>query len=273
MLLAHNAEPYLEEVVASWVAYLGGHGREREVVLGREFEIILVDDGSTDRTAALAEGVVRRVLRHETRRGLGAALRTGLAAARHPLVACCPCDRQFQPQDLDRLLAEIDKVHVASGFRWARPMPLGLWLLGWVYRILVRITFADWPEPLPGWLGWGEHAYRLQARVLFGLRIRDVNCPFRLFRREIFERIPIQSDGDFANVEVLAKANFLGCLMTEEPITHRPPPTPTKEQIQAGRRQRRRDLGLVFGHPNFGPPVLSRESQPGLQTPLAGAAG
>src|SRR6266540_382023 len=100
VLLAHNAEPHLEEAVAGWVAYLGGHGREREVVLGREFEIILVDDGSSDRTAALAEGVVGRVLRHETQRGLGAALRTGLAAARHPLVACCPCDRQFQPQDL-----------------------------------------------------------------------------------------------------------------------------------------------------------------------------
>ena len=87
-----------------------------------------------------------------------------------------------------------------------------------------RVVFSAAPDPLPGWLGTNGHAARLLARVLFGVRTRDVLCPYRLLRREIFARIPIQSRGPFAHVELLAKANFLGHMMGEElPIDVVPP--------------------------------------------------
>src|SRR5262245_61081602 len=114
LLLADNAEAHLEEVVGAWVGFLNGSGRE--------YEILLVDDGSTDRTAERAEPLAARnprvrLLRHEGRQGEGAAVRTGVAAARHPLLAYAPCDRQYRPEDLKRLLAEIDKEHIVRGFR------------------------------------------------------------------------------------------------------------------------------------------------------------
>jgi len=245
VLLARNEQDHIVEVVDNWLARLDK--------LGRDHEILLVDDGSSDRTGSLAAGLASRhaqvkVLSHPTERGVGAALQTALAAARHPLLFYAPCDRQFQPAELRRLLAEIDKVHLVSGYRAGQPVPGGLRRLGRVYRLLVRLLLGMALEPQPGWLGWRENAYRGVARLLFGVRLADVNCPFRLFRRSIFSRIPIQSQGPFVHVEILAKANFLGCYMTDEvPLAHRP---------RAEERPRKAiwgDASRVFFHPSFGP--------------------
>jgi glycosyltransferase involved in cell wall biosynthesis len=266
LLLAHNAEPHLEEILQSWAAELS----RRE----RDFEILLVDDGSSDRTAALAESLTAkfpqvRLLRHETPRGEGAALRTGLAAARHPLLLTCPCDRQYRPEDLQRLLAEIDKVHLAAGYRVWQPVPLPLRCLGWLYRLFLRVALAHPLEPLPGWLGWDGWAAHVRARLCFGLRVHDVSCPFRLYRREVFDRIPIQSDGPFAQVEVLAKANFLGRVMTETPVRYQPPAAPPA-QDGAARRQARADFRRVFFHPDFGPVTLpGKEPEPAAGAPAS----
>ena len=89
--------------------------------------------------------------------------------------------------------------------------------------------FAD--PPLPGWLGWQRHLGQWVARRLFGVPYHDMTCPFRLARRAIFGRIPLQSDGAFAHVEILAKANFIGCLLGEE--------------VPLGERQRRCRRGRV----------------------------
>ena len=94
LLLAYNEGPPFEEVVTAWIASLNG--------LDREYEILLVNDGSTDETGAWADALAGRytrlqVLHHDRRRGLGAALRTGLAAAKHPLVFYTTCDRQYEP--------------------------------------------------------------------------------------------------------------------------------------------------------------------------------
>lgn len=248
VLLVHNAEAHLEEVVGSWVGFLNG--------LNREYEVVLVDDGSTDRTAELAEPLVQRnprvrLLRHETHRGEGAALRTGVAAAQLPLLACAPCDRRYRPDELRRLLGEIDRAHVVSGYRVWQPVPGWARGLGQAYRAAARILFALTPEVLPGWLGWRTHLHQVVARVLFAIRLKDVGCRFRLFRRSVFERIPIQSDSRFAHTEVLAKANFLGCIMTETPISYRPPATPDDEPWKRSLAEGYR----VFCQPEFGPPT------------------
>ena len=107
------------------------------------------------------------------------------------------------------------------------------------------------PRPLPGWLGARRRLGGLLARVLFGVRHHDPACPFRLLRRDILARIPLQSKGPFAHVELLAKANFLGHLMGEEiPIDVRPPAYrgDAGSYLADGRR--------VFNNPDFGPAVL-----------------
>jgi glycosyltransferase involved in cell wall biosynthesis len=249
LLPAANAAALLAEVLGGWVAQLEG--------LKRPYEIILVDDGSSDGTGGLARFLAGRlprvrVLDHPAPRGFGAALRTGLTAARYPLVFYTTCDHQYRPEDLRLLLGVIDKVHLASGYRVSAPVPAWLRWVGRFYRGLARLAFGAGPEPLPGWLGWSGHARRWLARWFFGVRVQDVDCAFRLFRRSVFDRIPIQSDGSFAQVEILAKANFLGCLMTEEPVTHRPSPAPAREPLRRTVREARR----VLSQPDFGPPVL-----------------
>jgi glycosyltransferase involved in cell wall biosynthesis len=260
VLTAHNEAPHLEEVLAAWAARLDA--------LNREYEVLIVDAGSTDGTAALVEALAPRLprvrpLRPEGKPGFGPALQAGVAAARHPLLLTCTSDRQYQLADLALLLAEIDKVHVATGYRVARPFPIPLRVLGWLYRAFVRVALAHPLEPLAGWLGWRGHLDRLAARLAFGLRVHDVGCPFRLYRRVVFERIPIQSQGDFALVEVLAKANFLGCMMTEVPVRHQPRPAKGAAEAAAVRKQIRSDFLRAFTHPDFGPPVLPPEALTG----------
>jgi hypothetical protein len=190
------------------------------------------------------------VVRHPQPRGPGAALRSGLAVATKPLLFYTTADRQYQPADLKRLLAEIDKVHLVSGFRLWQPVPRLLRWLGRGGRLLLRVLLGLSLDPLPGWLGGREYLYRLLCRVIFALRLQDINCVYRLCRREIFGRIPIQSDGDFVHTEILAKANFLGCYLNDEvTVAHRP-------RSGAAWQRMWQDGYRVFAHPNFGPPVL-----------------
>ena len=106
------------------------------------WEILFIDDGSTDATPQLT-AVPRdrvQVLRHETRLGEGAALKSGLAVARYPLLFYTVCDPAYRPADFKRLLAEIDKVHLISGYRAARQVPLLPRLFGAVLSFVSRIA-------------------------------------------------------------------------------------------------------------------------------------
>jgi hypothetical protein len=257
LLLAYNEGPPFEEVVTGWLAYLNG--------LKRDYEIVLVDDGSTDQTGAWADALAGRyqrlrVLHHEHRRGLGAALRTGLSAAGHPLLFYTTCDRQYQPAAFKLLLDRIDKVDLVTGIRVWQPVPAWLKVLGGVYRAVARVVFGVPLGPRQVWLGWSGWQRRWLARWVFGLRLQDPECAFRLFRRSIFGRIPIQSDGPFAQVEILAKANFLGCLFDEVAVTHHPRvgggitdgALPARTGAEAWR---------LFKEPDFGPAVLPGEGQ------------
>ena len=106
-------------------------------------------------------------------------------------------------------------------------------------------------EPLPGWLGGKALAYQKLIRLLFAVRLHDIDCAFKLFRRKIFDRIPIQSDGEFVHAEILAKANFLGCYVDEVPLEE------TAKWIADPRRFA--ELRHVFRNPDFGPAVLPKK--------------
>src|SRR5262245_1708667 len=150
VLVAHNAAADIEAVVKAWTHQLDA--------LARKYEILIVNDGSTDDTSILADmlqGQNHRVraLHHATPLGIGAALRSGIAAAQHPLLAYTTCDRQYQAGEIKRLLDLIDKVDLVTGYRLWLPVPPLLRALGRVYRIFVRVLFGVPLDPLPCWLG------------------------------------------------------------------------------------------------------------------------
>lgn len=261
VLLARNQAASLEVLLGAWVTFLNG--------LDREYELIVVDSGSTDGTGDLAEKLAsgyRRVVfqRREQAAGEGAALRTALTVARHPLLFYTLADPHYQPADLGKLLRkhhdpskpdfEIDHVHILSAYRGGRRVPWAWRLLSQLWRGFFRVMFGHTPERLPGWLGWKRHAAALLTRILFGVRYHDVACPFRLLRRDIFTRIPLQSDGAFVHVEILAKANYLGCMMGEEvPLGLGHYPSLTEAMSDEEFRQMLVDARRVIRHPVFGP--------------------
>jgi glycosyltransferase involved in cell wall biosynthesis len=223
ILPVDNGEAWLEKVLGNWFAYLD--------TLGRDYEVLVVNDGNADGTAALAASLATkqprlRHLQHPSPQGIGACLRTGLGTARFPLLFYTECSNSYQPADLGQLLEVIDKVDLVSGQR-IRP------------SARERGSF------------WSHYAYRALLRCLFGLRLKDVDCPFKLFRRSIFARIPIQSDGPFVHAEILAKANFLGCIMTEVPVRYQP--NTGTDQAPRSPGAWRADAFRVFCHPGFGP--------------------
>ena len=165
--------------------------------ISKEHEIIVVDDGSRDETARMVmrfQGV--RLLRHERNRGYGAALRTGLQSARMGWVFFTEADHQFDLNDLAELLAVSADADIVAGYRSPRRDPRVRRLLGW---------------------GWG-----CLVRWLFGLDIRDVDCAFKLFRRQVLTEIPIESVGAFVNTEILVRASAAGFRIRKIPVRHFP---------------------------------------------------
>jgi hypothetical protein len=242
LLLANSDQPGFEKAVNDWVSQVDS--------LDPPHEVLLLDDAMADRTEELSKrwpGL--RILRDPDHRGVGPALRLGLKETSHPLLCYASCGSGYRPSDLAVLMKEIDKTHVVVGHRVGRAVPLPARALGLFWRLFWRIVIGLPMEPLPAWLGWRTHVRNLATRYLFGLRLHDPQCDFRLFRREIFQRIPIQSDGPFAHVEILAKANFLTAVMTEVPV----------HQIAEPSESWWREAWRVFRHPDFGPAKLPEQ--------------
>src|SRR5262245_43117416 len=197
-----NQAAVIEGRVAAWLEYLK--------TLGRPFEILLVDDASDDETFPIAESLAAKhaeliPIRLEKSAGFGAALRTALGRSRYPLFFYTSFDYPYEPLELRKLLDRIDDVDLTTGFRTGRIQP------GWyrAFRIVrdlfLRVAFGIPRDPLPGWLGVKALWYARLMRLVFGVHIVDVDSAFKLFRREVFDRIPIQSDGTFAHAEIIAK--------------------------------------------------------------------
>jgi len=198
VLPAYNEEAVIEQSVL-----------ETEKVLKEladDFEIIVTDDGSEDGTARVLANLQQRrpdlplrVVTHRVNQGYGAALASGFDAARHDLVFFTDSDRQFDVRELSLLLPEIgDQADLVIGWRKKR---------------------ADSPMRLLNAWGW-----RLLVNGLFGYTARDVDCAFKLFRREVWQSLTVGARGATFSAEFLVKARRLGFKVREVPVSHYPRP-------------------------------------------------
>lgn len=194
VLPAYNEEPNVEAVVRQALEVLPA--------LADEFEVLVVDDGSTDATAAVAQTLVDehhprvRLLRHDRNQGYGAALRTGFGSARHDYVFYTDADQQFDIAELEFLLPMLREHDVVVGFR--------------VYRYDSAARLA------------ASTVYNWLVRVLFRVRVRDVDCSFKVFRREVLDKITIECEDFFVDTELVAKVRKWNFRLTEKGVRHYP---------------------------------------------------
>ena len=205
---AHNEEANLRGLVEEALAALP--------TLADTFEIIIVDDGSRDATPGIADELAAadgrvRVVHHPRNRGYGAALRSGFGASRHELIAFTDGDRQFHVADLGRLTSRFQEggVDAVVGFRIKRADPL------------IRTLYA--------------RAYRLANRIFFALKVTDVDCACKVFRRDILKGVGVESEGAFFSAELLIKLRAGGRTVVEVGVPHYPrvagTPTGARPQV------------------------------------------
>jgi glycosyltransferase involved in cell wall biosynthesis len=166
------------------------------------YEVVVVDDGSRDQTgerlAALAAelGPRLRVVRHEKNRGYGAALRSGFAAAEGDLVFYTDSDNQFDLSELASVIPLMREWDAVLGYRIDRKDARRRLLSSWVFN-------------------------RLSCSV-FDLSVRDLNCSFKLFRREVLRALPLESDDFFIDTEMVVRLHRAGFRYVERGVTHLP---------------------------------------------------
>jgi glycosyltransferase involved in cell wall biosynthesis len=166
-----------------------------------DFEVIIVDDGSSDATGQIADEISRRdgrtrVVHHPTNRGYGAALQSGFNAATKELIFYMDGDGQFDMNEMPPLLPLMVEYDIVSCYRLNRRDPLMRRINGWCWTKLVCL--------------------------LFGMKIRDIDCAFKLYKREIFDNIELSSTGALIDTEVLARATRRGYHITQRGVHHYP---------------------------------------------------
>lgn len=168
-------------------------------------EVTVVDDGSSDRTGEIADALARadprvKVLHHRPGRGYGGAVRAGLMSATQPFVFFTDGDQQFDVADFDKLVGALGPgVDAVIGYRIKRADPWRRVLVSGVYNRLITLLFGG---------GW-----------------RDVDCAFKLFRADVFARVPldqVRSNGAFFSPELLITLRAHGIAMREVGIPHHP---------------------------------------------------
>jgi len=165
------------------------------------FEVIIVDDGSADRTGRIADEIAARdsrvkVVHHRTNLGYGAALQSGFKAATKELVFYTDGDGQFDLNELPLLLPLIRQCDIVAGYRINRQDNLIRRINGWCWTKLVCL--------------------------LFGMKVRDIDCAFKLYKREIFDNIKLSSTGALISAEILARAVRKGYSLTQKGVHHYP---------------------------------------------------
>lgn len=166
-----------------------------------DYEVIVVNDGSTDDTAAILDEMQRvypdhlRVVHHPSNRGYGGALRTGFATSSKDLVFYTDGDAQYDPREIAVLWAALTpEVDWVNGWKISRSDPLHRIVIGRIYHHTVKL--------------------------LFGLGVRDVDCDFRLMRRRIFEVVQLEKSSGVICLEMMKKFQDAGFRVAEVPVHH-----------------------------------------------------
>jgi cellulose synthase/poly-beta-1,6-N-acetylglucosamine synthase-like glycosyltransferase len=195
VLPAFNEEGNLEHIVGEALALLGALALER-------FEVVVVDDGSTDQTSLIGDDLAARhpevtMHHHPRNQGYGAALRTGLMQSRLAWVFWTDSDGQFDLTQLTRLLDQSDNFDAVIGYRIQRADHLGRKMNTLAWTMLIRLVL--------------------------GVRVRDVDCAFKLINRRALEIIgPLQSDGAVISAELVARLNRAGMPICQVGVDHYP---------------------------------------------------
>jgi glycosyltransferase involved in cell wall biosynthesis len=192
-LPSHNEEGNVERVVRS---YLAECPRVTD-----NFEVIVVDDGSRDRTGEIAERLAAedshvKVVRHPVNRGYGGAVISGIRAATQPYVLLCDGDGQFDPADLERLTPFVPEFDVVAGRRAHRADPL-----------MRRVNGKAWT---------------LLVDTLLGITISDIDCGFKLFKREKLDGMELRAHGAMISTELMARLAGRGAKVKEVDVRHLP---------------------------------------------------
>jgi glycosyltransferase involved in cell wall biosynthesis len=165
-----------------------------------DFEVIVVNDGSVDATAEIVNELAAnypevRVVHHPRNRGYGGALRSGFEAATRDLVFYTDGDAQYDPSEMAVLWARFaDDVDLVNGYKISRSDPLHRIVIGRIYHHTVKL--------------------------LFGLKVRDVDCDFRLMRRSIFDTVRLEKNSGVICLEMMKKIQDAGFRVVEVPVHH-----------------------------------------------------
>jgi glycosyltransferase involved in cell wall biosynthesis len=195
VLPAYNEAENIEPLVAEAVPALEASADD--------YEIIVVDDGSADGTAEVTRRVMEtypavRLVQHELNKGFGAAVFSGFTSATKDWIFYTDADRQFVLSELERFVPYMDQADLIAGYRAPRRDPF------------LRVFYGK---------GWSA-----LCTLMFGYTVRDVDCGFKLFRREIIEELApqIESRGATFSIEWLVRAKRAGYRFVELPVSHRP---------------------------------------------------
>ena len=201
---AYNEQENVERTVELALTEIGP-------MVNGSIEVLVVDDGSSDRTPELADALAaadpRVRVHHQPNRGYGGALKAGFENARGELISFSDGDLQFDLKEMDRLLQRLEPggsepgtvrtlVDVVIGYRIRRRDP--------IHRIFIAKT------------------YNALVSVAFGLRVRDIDCAMKLFRREVFEGLRLDADGPFLSAELLIKLRARGVRIAQVGVNHYP---------------------------------------------------
>jgi glycosyltransferase involved in cell wall biosynthesis len=165
-----------------------------------DYEVIVINDGSADGTAGILDELARtypevRVIHHEHNRGYGGALRSGFASATRELIFYTDGDAQYDPAEMEMLWRRFNAdVDLVNGYKISRSDPLHRIVIGRIYHHTVRL--------------------------MFGLRVRDVDCDFRMMRRSIFEKVQLEKTSGVICLEMMKKITDAGFRIAEVPVHH-----------------------------------------------------
>ncbi len=215
VLPAYNEEENIRPVVNSINKFLAKNFSS--------YEIIVVNDGSLDKTGKVVSSLIKhvpnlRLVTHEVNKGYGATLRSGFSSARGELIFYTDSDGQFDIHDLTKLIPLIKHYDIVAGYRINHNDPL--------MRILV------------------SHAYNIIISLLLGLRVKDIDCSFKLYKRTIFKNLDLKCETGLIDAEVLLKAQKQGFTIGQVGVRHFPR-TKGKTIYEIGKRSKI----FAFVHP------------------------